>query len=140
MLEHNKAVLEERIRALEDKTVDGRRGRHAMIEKQGMMGQTEHRNKVRVKEFVKRELYPSYKRLPKGWEKWSVNHKTPCARVMSVVKVPPAVGAEWYWERYGSSFFNTAYVELGSEDANKLRVPFKGVLCVYQMKCDLFAF
>ena len=140
VLKENNAVLEERIQELEDTKVDGRRGRHAMIEKQGIMGQTEHRNKVRIKDFVKKELYPSYKRLPKGWEKWSVNHKTPCARVMSVVKMPPAVGAKWYWETYGASFFNTAYVELESEDANKLRVPFKGVLCVYQMKCELFAF
>ena len=122
-------MLEERIRALEDKTVDGRRGRHATIEKQGIVGQTEHRNKMRIKDFVKKELYASYKRLPKGWEKWSVNHKTSCSRVMSVVKVPPAVGAEWYWERYGSSFFNTAYVELGSEDGNKPLAPSLVFLC-----------
>ena len=104
------------------------------------MGQTEHRNNVHVKDFVKKELYPSYKRLPKGWGKWSVNHKTTCAQVMSAVKVPPAMGTEWYWETYGAFFFNTAYVKLGSEDANKLRVPFRGVLYVYQMKCELFAF
>ena len=59
---------------------------------------------------------------------------------MSIVKVPAAVGAKWYWKTYGMSFFNTAYIELGSKDGNKLRVPFKGELCVYQMKCELFAF
>ena len=60
-------------------------------------------------------------RMPAGCMQWSENAKTPCARIMTVMIVPEGASPRSYWENFGSSFFNAAYIELNSDEAQKLK-------------------
>ena len=105
---------------------DGRRVRNTIRMKKNETGQLDYRNKGKVKEFVRKDMKPVYMRMPAGCMQWSENPKTPCARIMAVMIVPESASPRWYWENFGSSFLNAAYIELNSDEAQKLKKEFKG--------------
>ena len=105
---------------------DGRRGRNATRMKKNEMVQLDYRNKGKVKEFVRTHMKPVYMRMPVGCMQWSENAKTPCARMMAVMIIPEGASPRWYWDHFGSSFLNSAYIELNSDEGQKLKKEFKG--------------
>ena len=58
--------------------------------------QTDHRNILSVKLFCRNVMHCSYKRLPRGWGKFSDNPKTPCARIMEKIVTPPGTSRAYY--------------------------------------------
>ena len=105
---------------------DGRRGRNATRMKKNEMVQLDYRNKGKVKAFVRTHMKPVYMRMPVGCMQWSENAKTPCARMMAVMIIPEGASPRWYWDHFGSSFLNSAYIELNSDEGQKLKKEFKG--------------
>ena len=45
---------------------------------------------------------------------------------MAVMIVPEGASPRWYWDNFGSSFLNAAYIELNSDRGQKLKKEFKG--------------
>ena len=105
---------------------DARRGRNVARSKKDEMGQLDHRNKGKVKAFGQKHTKPVYMRMTAGYMQWSENPKTPCARIVAVMMVPESASPRWYWEKFGSSFLNVAYIEINSDEAQKMKKEFRG--------------
>ena len=118
LLRNENNRLKRRIIELEKaENTDGRRGRNSTRMKKDEMAQLDYRNKGKVKSFVRTHMKPAYMRMPDKCMQWSENAKTPCARIMAVMIVPEGASPRWYWENFGSSFLNAAYIELNSDEA-----------------------
>ena len=89
--------------------------------KKNEMVQLDYMNKGKVKEFVRKHMKPVYMRMPIGFMQWSENAKTPCARIMAVMIALEGASSRWYWENFGSSFLNAAYIKINSDEAQKLK-------------------
>ena len=105
---------------------DGRCGRNAIRMKKNKKVQLDYRNKRNVKEFVGKDMKPVYMRMSAGYMQWSGNAKTLCARIMTVMIVPEDASPRWYWDNFRLSFLTTAYIELNSDEVQKLKNEFKG--------------
>ena len=127
LLRNENNRLKRRIIELEKaENTDGRRGRNSSRMKKDEMDQLDYRNKGKVKAFVRTHMKPVYMRMPVGCMQWSENAKTPCARMMAVMIIPEGASPRWYWDHFGSSFLNSAYIELNSDEGQKLKKEFKG--------------
>ena len=105
--------------------MDGEGGNATRMKKNELV-QLDYRNKGKVKAFVRTHMKPVYMRMPVGCMQCSENPKTPCARIMAVLIVPESADPRWYWKNFGSSFLNSAYIELNSDEGQKLKKEFKG--------------
>ena len=127
LLSSENKQLKRRVMELEGAGVtDGRRGRNATRMKKNEMVQLDYSNKGKVKEFERKHMKPVYMRMPVGCMQWSENAKTPCTRIMAVTIVPEGASLRWYWDNFGSFFLNAAYIELNSDEGQKLKKEFRG--------------
>ena len=127
LLRNDNNRLKRRIIELEKaENTDGRRGRNSTRMKKDEMAQLDYRNKGKVKSFVRTHMKPAYMRMPDKCMQWSENAKTPCARMMAVMIVPEGASPKWYWDHFGASFLNAAYIELNSDEGQKLKKEFRG--------------
>ena len=68
-----------------------------------------------INKYCQLTIYPHYKILSVGWDRYSGNHsKTLCYKVIDVIRVPDGMKKEWYWFDKVVPIMNKTFIDTRS--------------------------
>ena len=120
--EKDKASLTKRLKAMEQSGVKRNQVRGQNHLKKTNWEHTDYMNDDNIIKFCQLTVYPHYKILPMGWDRYSGNHpKTLCYKVINVIRVPNGIKKEWYWFNRVVPIMNKKFIDMRSNTRGACR-------------------
>jgi len=83
-------------------------------------------NDDRIRRYIRDTVWPHYNRLSSGWDKYSTNPKSLCARIMEIVVIERGETEKGTWHGKCAPSLNNVFIDLMSKDTAGCKRQFKG--------------
>ena len=90
----------------------------------------DYANDHKIREYCREKIWPIYSRLSEGWNVYSENNRSLCARIMAIVDVEPGRSLKGLWLQNCAPSVNRLFIDMMSKETASCKKQFKGK-CFY---------
>ena len=119
--------LKKRIEEIEEADAEMRKKRkwgRSNIKKWGWT-MVDNKNELLVTDYCRREIYPYYKYLPRGWAVFSDDKTTLCGRMHGKLVVPKGLKWRYYWDNRAVEIINKKFIDFRNNDRTSVHRQFR---------------
>ena len=91
----------------------------------------DYANDHKIREYCREKIWPIYSRLSDGWNVYSKNHRSLCARIMGIVDIEPGRSLKGLWHQNCAASVNRLFIDMMSKETASCKKQFKGK-CVHE--------
>ena len=98
----------------------------------------DYANDHKIREYCREKIWPIYSRLSEGWNVYSENNRSLCARIMAIVDIEPGRSLKGLWLQSCAPSVNRLFIDMMSKETASCKKQFKGKWFYEYLQCIIW--